>query len=148
MRKLVVVAEPRAEKAGGGTRAGEDEIACIGDALGRQVGVKSLRGDARRADQVMAETRRRQQYDVARHQSPRRLPLDLEPHRARGHGMERRAVREREIESPRLVRVDVREDAARDAGDVEHVGERVHAARLIVRLRDEASEPKGKNTAV
>jgi hypothetical protein len=33
------------------------------------------------------------------------------------------------------VRVDVRENAARDAGDIEHVGERVHASRLAVRLR-------------
>jgi hypothetical protein len=41
--------------------------------------------------------------------------------------VERRAVLERQIEAPRLVRVHVRENAARDAGDTQHVGERVHA---------------------
>src|SRR5262245_6024261 len=135
MRELVVVAEPGAEEARGGTRPGDDEIACGGDELGFQVTVVSTCGDARRAEKQMPETWRRQQHDIARHQALRRLPLHLEPYRSRSHGVERRAVREREIESPRLARVDVREDAARNAGDIEHVGERVHAPRLAVRLR-------------
>src|SRR5436305_3504066 len=135
MRELVVVTEPGAEEARGGSGSGDDEIACFGDELGLQVGVVSPGGDARRAEQQVAETRRRQQNDIARHQPLSRLPGHLEPYRSRGYGVERRAVREREIESPRLVRVNVGEDAARDAGDIEHVGERVHAARLAVRLR-------------
>ena len=126
MRELVVVAEPGAEEAGGGTRPGDDEVACVGDELGLQVGVVSPRGDARRAEQQMPETRR-QQHDVAWHQSLRRLPVHLQPYRARGHCVTRRAVLEQEIESPRLVRVDVRENAPADSRYLEHVGERVHA---------------------
>src|SRR6184192_2886927 len=135
MRELVVVAEPGAEEARWGTGSGDDEIACLGDELGLQVGVVSPGGGARRAEQQVAETRRRQQHDIAGHQPVTRLPVHLEPYRSRGYGVERRAVRKREIESPRLLRVNVREDAAGDAGDVEHVGESVHAARLAVRLR-------------
>jgi hypothetical protein len=48
--------------------------------------------------------------------------------------MERRTAGEHEIEPPWLVCVDVREHAARDAGDIEHVSERIHMARLIVWL--------------
>ena len=69
----------------------------------------------------------RQQHDVAWHQSLRRLPVHLQPYRARGHCVTRRAVLEQEIESPRLVRVDVRENAPADSRYLEHVGERVHA---------------------
>ena len=56
VRELVVVAEPGTQEAGGGTRPGDDEVACVGDELGLQVGVVSPRGDARRADEAMAET--------------------------------------------------------------------------------------------
>src|SRR5262249_10190241 len=141
VRELVVVAEPGAEEAGGGTGPGDDEIACGGDELGLQF-VVSPYGDARRADQSMAETRRRQQNDVAPRQSPRRLPVQFWPDRARGYGVARGAVREHEIESPWLVRVDVRENAARDAGHFEHVGERVHRSRLVVRLRPTRRRPE------
>src|SRR2546425_5374965 len=112
MRELVVVTEPGAEEARGGTGSGEDEVACFGDELGLQVGVVSPGGGARRAEQQVAETRRRQQHDIAGHQPLSRLPVHLEPYRSRGYGVERRAVREREIESPRLLRV----DAPREAG--------------------------------
>jgi hypothetical protein len=48
--------------------------------------------------------------------------------------MERRTALQAQIEAPRLARVDVRENASRDATDIEHVRERVHTTRLALRL--------------
>src|SRR3989442_10561335 len=118
MRELVVVTEPGAEEARGGTGSGDDEVACFGDELGLQVGVVSPGGGARRAEQQVAEPRRRQQYDIAGHQPLSRLSVHLEPYRSRGYGVERRTVPERELESPMLLRVETRENPPPDSPDI------------------------------
>src|SRR5436305_11075052 len=106
MRELVVVAEPGAEEARWGTGSGDDEIACFGDELGLQVGVVSAGGGAPRAEQQVAEARRRRHHDIAGRQPLRKLPVPLEPYPSPGPRVGRPAVREREIESARLARVD------------------------------------------